>query len=150
VTILAQPYDPNKNQTKHFEDGFALAILLRCSENPEWRLVSRAWQFFRAFFLMRTLDCIFFSALLTVTLLAQAFGSSCPSGSNTHSEFSSGLVAVDLIHLFLAGCLLLAGNCLPYLPSTIVLANKDTWKALGFSGSLFLALGFHLPLLRIP
>ena len=43
-----------------------------------------------------------------------SLGSSCPSGSNAHSEFSSGLVAVDLIHLFLARCLLLAGNCLPY------------------------------------
>ena len=36
------------------------------------------------------------------------------------------------------------------LPSTIVLANKDTWKALGLSGSLCLALGFHLLWLRIP
>ena len=30
------------------------------------------------------------------------------------------------------------------LPSTTVLANKDTWKALGLSGFLCLALGFHL------
>ena len=47
--------------------------------------------------------------LKSVAILAQA-----APGSNTHSEFSSGLVAVDLIHLFFARCLLLAGNCLPY------------------------------------
>ena len=129
------------------------------------------------------------------------FGSSCPSGSNTHSEFSSGLVAVDLIHLFLARCLLLAGNCLPYhqpeflqikipgkhwgflalfvwhLDSTYFVENSLGYQRSGFSGwnflrllskvfpgsrkapwltgygtsgSFLLALGFYLPLLKIP
>ena len=98
------------------------------------------------------------------SLWLKPFGSSCPSGSNTHSEFSSGLVAVDLIHLFLARCLLLAGNCLPYhqpeflqikipgkhwgflalfvwhLDSTYFVENSLGYQRSGFSGWNFLRL----------
>ena len=99
-----------------------------------------------------------------VKSVGSSLGSSCPSGSNTHSEFSSGLVAVDLIHLFLARCLLLAGNCLPYhqpeflqikipgkhwgflalfvwhLDSTYSVENSLGYQRSGFSGWNFLRL----------
>ena len=61
----------------------------------------------------------------TVATLAQA----APLAQTFSASFSSGLVAVDLIHLFVARCLLLGTVSLTINQS----CNKDTWKALVLS-----------------
>ena len=74
------------------------------------------------------------------SLLAQVPLAQVPLAQTLTASFSSGLVAVDLVHLLDARCLLLAGNCLSY---HLRVCNKVAWKALRLSG-FFICLVFTL------
>ena len=74
----------------------------------------------------------------SVALWLKPLAQAAHSAQTLTASFSSGLVAVDLIHLLGARCLLLAGNCLPYHQRV---CNKVAWKALGLSG-FFICLVF--------
>ena len=133
------------------EEPFALSVRGRSGKSGAWCLLR------------------LFKISASVGSVSVAFGSSCPLGSNTHSEFFKWTVAVDLIHLLGVCCWLgtvsltfnafaiklpgkhwgfrvsLSAWCLLLagncLPYHQRVCNKVAWKALGLSG-FFICLGF--------